>query len=215
MRQTGHIRARFASLARKPSLYVVGGAIWVFMLCDPAGAPPAWPVMASRPLSLYDELTRALDERTSELSLAASRSAPAEPAAVAPEIVWPAAGVLTGWYGERRGATRHPGLDIDGDTGDPVVAAAAGRVQVAGPAPAGYAGYGTVVIISHGDGLVSIYAHLSRVAVKSGQEVAPGQRLGAVGASGNVTGSHLHFELRRRGAAVDPKRWLPTNRHEQ
>lgn len=209
MRQTGRIRARSASLARTTALYVLAGAIWAVVLSEPAGAPPAWPAMASRPMSLYDELTRAMADRTGELSVAASRSAPAEPAQAGPEIVWPIRGAFTGSFGERRGESRHPGVDIDGATGDAVVAAAAGRVVAAGPAPAGYAGYGTVVIIDHGEGLTSISAHLSTVAVKPGQEVTPGLRVGAVGTSGNVTGSHLHFELRRRGASVDPRSWLP------
>lgn len=204
MRQTGRIRARFVGLARTSALYVLAGAIWASVLCEPAGAPP---VMASRPLSLYDGLAAAFAERTSELSVAASRSAPA--VEEVPAVVWPAQGRLTGWFGERRGSHRHPGVDVDGETGDDVVAAAAGRVTVAGPAPAGYAGYGTVVMIDHGEGVVSISAHLSRVTVKAGQQVGPGQRIGSVGTSGSVTGSHLHFELRRQGVAFDPKTWLP------
>lgn len=208
MGQTAPNRTPLARLARRTALYGVAAVIWASVLSEPAGAPPAWPAMASRPSSLYDDLTEAMAARTGELSVAASRSAPIE-AEAAPEVIWPLRGVLTGWFGERRGAERHPGLDIDGATGDPVVAAAAGRVVVAGPAPAGYSGYGTVVIVNHGDGLTSISAHLSRVSVKAGQEVEPGQALGAVGTSGNVTGSHLHFELRRGGVAVDPRPWLP------
>ena len=200
-------RTPLASLARRTALCVLAAAIWASVLSEPAGAPPAWPAMASRPSTLYDELTGALAARTGELSVAASRSAPPEPPP--PEVVWPARGALTGWFGERRGSHRHPGVDIDGATGDPVVAAAPGRVVVAGPAPSGYSGYGTVVIIDHGEGLISISAHLSRVSVKAGQQVAPGQGVGSVGTSGNVTGSHLHFELRRGGVAVNPRPWLP------
>ncbi len=209
MRQTGNHGDRFASLARKSAQYVLAGAIWAMVLSEPAGAPPQRPAMAARSLSMYDELDRAMAERTDQLSVAASRSAPLVAVEEAPDIVWPARGALTGWFGERRGAHRHPGIDIDGATGDEVVAAAAGRVIAAGPAPAGYAGYGTVVIIDHTDGLTSISAHLSRAVVKVGQEVEPLQRVGSVGTSGNVTGSHLHFELRRGGVAVDPKGWLP------
>lgn len=208
MGQTAPNRTLLARLARKTALYVLAAAIWATVLSEPAGAPAGRPAMALRPSSVYAELTEAMAARTGGLSVAASRSAPAE-VAPAPEVVWPARGALTGWFGERRDSHRHPGIDIDGATGDPVVSAAAGRVVVAGPAPAGYAGYGTVVILDHGEGLTSIYAHLSRVSVKVGQEVAPNQALGAVGTSGNVTGSHLHFELRRRGAAVDPRPWLP------
>lgn len=208
MGQTAPNRTLLARLARKTALCVSAAAIWATVLSEPAGAPSVGPVMASGRSSLYAELTEAAAARTGALSEAASRSAPAE-VAPAPEVVWPARGALTGWFGERRGSHRHPGIDIDGSTGDAVVAAAAGRVVVAGAAPAGYAGYGTVVILDHGEGLTSIYAHLSRVSVKVGQEVAPAQALGAVGTSGSVTGSHLHFELRRRGVAVDPRPWLP------
>lgn len=209
MRQTGHIRARFKSLARSTALYLLAGAIWAVVLSEPAGAPQARPVAASRPMSQYDDHSRAMADRTGELSVAASRSAPPSPAPERPPgKSRPARGALTGWFGERRGDHRHPGIDIDGATGDAVVAAAAGQVTAAGPAPAGYAGYGIVVIIDHGDGHTSIYAHLSVVAVKGGQRVTAGQRVGAIGTSGIVTGSHLHFELRRRGVAVDPEPWL-------
>ena len=183
-------------------------ATWGGVLADPASSPPAWPSMAATPLSLHEELTAALAERRAQFqSAAASRSGDTTPPA--PVVVWPARGALTGWFGERRGSHRHPGIDVDGETGDAVVAAAGGRVVHAGPAPAGYSGYGTVVIIAHGEGLASIYAHLSDLAVRSGQVVDPGQRVGSVGTSGNVTGSHLHFELRRGGVAFDPRSWLP------
>lgn len=204
MRQTGRSRARFARLVRGSVLSVLTTVTWAGLLADPATSPSALAAPA-RPLTLHDELSWALAERTVHFRVAAaSRSAPP-----APEVVWPASGALTGWFGERRGGHRHPGIDVDNDTGAPVVAAAAGKVLVAGPAPPGYAGYGTVVLIAHGDGLTSIYAHLSKVTVRSGQQVTPGQLIGAVGTTGNVTGSHLHFELRRQGVAVDPKAWLP------
>jgi murein DD-endopeptidase MepM/ murein hydrolase activator NlpD len=129
-------------------------------------------------------------------------------AAIGP-VVWPAAGALTGWFMERRGGSRHTGIDIDGSTGDPVWAAAAGTVAWAGGAPAGYSGYGVVVIVDHGGGLQSVYAHLSAVNAAVGRAVGPGDRIGSVGSTGHSTGSHLHFELRRDGAPVDPLRWLP------
>lgn len=203
MGQTGMPQARYSRPVRV--LIVAGLTIvtWGGFLADPASSPAA---LAAQPrsLSLNDELTLALTERIAQFqAVAASRSA------IGPPVVWPARGTLTGWFGEARGGHRHPGIDIDGVTGTPVAAAAAGKVVSAGPSPAGYAGYGTMVMIAHGNGLVSIYAHLSSVAVKAGQQVNPGQRIGAVGTTGNVTGSHLHFELRRNGVAVDPRRWLP------
>ena len=67
-------------------------------------------------------------------------------------------------------------------------------------------GYGKLVVLRHGQGMTSWYAHLSRIAVRRGQCVAAGATLGRVGSTGNSTGPHLHFELRLRGAAVDPSR---------
>ena len=206
MRHSGRKRAWAATLARRLSLYVLVGILWAVGFADPAGAPVTGPSSATVTSALYEDLTAAIAARTAELGVAASRSAP--PAPPPPSIVWPAQGQLTGWFGERRGSGRHPGLDIDGATGDPVAAAAAGRVTVAGASPAGYGGYGLIVMIDHGDGLVSISAHLSKVLVRVGEEVTPGQRVGSIGTTGSVTGSHLHLELRRRGVQIDPKPWL-------
>ena len=130
-------------------------------------------------------------------------------AAPVPEKVWPLAGAMTGWFGEPRGGHLHPGMDLDGDTGDPVVAAAAGKVVHAGPAPAGWSGYGLLVVVDHGDGVQTAYAHLSSVAVPAGRAVAPGERIGAVGSTGSSSGSHLHFEVRLGGVPVNPKTWMP------
>lgn len=208
MRQTGHIRALFQSLARNAALYVLAGAIWAVVLCGPAGAPPTLPTMAPLRTGTAEELHRALSERMATLGEAASRAAVDQAVDADSDVVWPVHGTLTGWFGERRGAERHPGLDIDGSTGEPVVAVAAGRVAVAGPAPPGYVGYGTVVIIDHGDGVTGIYAHLAHAIVKAGQVVTAGQRVGSIGTTGSVTGSHVHFEVRRHGVAVDPRPWL-------
>ena len=124
----------------------------------------------------------------------------------APSLVWPAPGKITSPFGDHRG---HPGIDIDGVTGDPVVAAGAGTVLLAGMAPAGYGGYGNVVMIDHGGGIGTLYAHLSRVDVTMGQSVQQGQQVGAIGATGIATGDHLHFEVRVANRPVDPMPWLP------
>jgi murein DD-endopeptidase MepM/ murein hydrolase activator NlpD len=100
-----------------------------------------------------------------------------------------------------RGAYFHPGLDMLAWKGDPVRAGAAGCVEFAGR---DNGGYGKLVILRHGLGMTSWYAHLSRIAVRRGTCVAAGTRIGAVGSTGESTGPHLHFELRLRGAAVDP-----------
>ena len=93
-------------------------------------------------------------------------------------------------------------------TGDPVVAAEAGTVVLAGAAPAGYSGYGNVVMIDHGGGLATAYGHQSRIAVSVGQSVAQGEIIGYVGSTGHSTGPHLHFEVRVNGQAVDPLGYL-------
>jgi murein DD-endopeptidase MepM/ murein hydrolase activator NlpD len=125
------------------------------------------------------------------------------------QLTWPGDGLRTGWFGEVRGGHVHPGMDIDGDTGDVVWSAGRGTVVWAGPAPSGYSGYGTMAEIDHGQGVHTLYAHLSRVDVEAGQYLQQGDALGAMGTTGNVTGSHLHFEVRVAGTPVDPEDWLP------
>lgn len=101
-----------------------------------------------------------------------------------------------------RGNRFHTGVDYPAATGALVSAAGRGRVVSAGW-DAG--GYGNLVVIEHPRGVRSMYAHLSRVAVRAGTWVAAGTPVGRVGATGNVTGPHLHFELRLGGAAIDPR----------
>jgi murein DD-endopeptidase MepM/ murein hydrolase activator NlpD len=112
----------------------------------------------------------------------------------------PAAGPLTGLFGPR-GHRFHSGIDYSGPTGTPVTASAGGRVTFAGWSDGGW---GRLVTIAHSNGVQTLYAHLSRVGVRVGQRVRAGQRIGRVGASGHASGPHLHFEVRLRGAAVDP-----------
>ena len=122
---------------------------------------------------------------------------------------WPADGLKTGWFGEGRTTHSHPGVDVDGDTGDDVWSAGQGVVVTAGTAPAGFSGYGTMVEIDHGQGVKTLYAHLSRLDVAVGDFVDAGDLIGAMGTTGNVTGSHLHFEVRVGDKRVDPEDWLP------
>jgi murein DD-endopeptidase MepM/ murein hydrolase activator NlpD len=100
-----------------------------------------------------------------------------------------------------RGNAFHTGLDFTASYGAPVFAAASGRVAFAGWDSGGY---GYLVKLRHGNGVRTWYAHLSRVRVHRGQAVRAGARIGDVGASGDATGPHLHFEIRVRGAAVNP-----------
>lgn len=102
-------------------------------------------------------------------------------------------------------AKDHTGVDLAAPTGTPVSSVAAGSVVSAGEAGA----YGLRIVVRHPDGTETWYAHLSRIDVSAGQEVAPGDALGQVGATGNVTGPHLHLEVRPNGGVpVDPVRAL-------
>lgn len=109
-----------------------------------------------------------------------------------------------GQRGEHWASGRHTGLDWAAPMGTPVVASAGGIVETAGPSGR----YGNLVVIDHG-GTVTYYAHLSEIAVSVDDAVDGGELIGAVGATGNVTGAHLHFELRIGGVPHDPMNMLP------
>ena len=100
-----------------------------------------------------------------------------------------------------RGTRFHTGIDYPAVTGVPVLAAGDAAVVTAGA----IAGYGNLVVLAHGSGVTSWYGHLSRILVSPGQRVARGTTVGLVGATGEATGPHLHFEVRVRDAAVDPE----------
>ncbi len=103
--------------------------------------------------------------------------------------------------------TMHEGIDFLADAGSPVVAAAAGVVQFAGLHPQ----YGYMVDIDHGSDLVTRYAHMSKLFVKEGDVVMRGKRIGLSGTTGRSTGPHLHFEVRFRGTAQNPAKFLASN----
>lgn len=98
----------------------------------------------------------------------------------------------------------HTGVDISAPSGANLVAVGAGVVVSAGVS----GGYGNCVMIDHGDGLVSVYAHMSRISVKKGQRLGTGQSIGAVGSTGLSTGPHLHFEIRVNGNPVNPLNYI-------
>jgi murein DD-endopeptidase MepM/ murein hydrolase activator NlpD len=146
--------------------------------------------------------------RVDRLSALAANLARTSRGGVRGAAMWPLNGPITGPFLERRGSHRHPGVDISAPIGTPVPAAAPGRVILAGPAPSAYSGYGILVIIDHGNGDISMYAHLSRVSTHVGEAVATGDVIGLVGATGRATGPHLHFEVRRGNAIIDPVKWV-------
>jgi murein DD-endopeptidase MepM/ murein hydrolase activator NlpD len=132
---------------------------------------------------------------------------------VAPEtlrLLQPCEGKRTNTYGQRRifnGQSRNPhnGMDVPAPEGTPVVASADGTVLDIGD----YFFSGNTIIVDHGQGFRTLYAHLSAVEVKVGDHVSAGTRIGRVGATGRVTGAHLHFSVYLNGTPVDPALFLP------
>jgi murein DD-endopeptidase MepM/ murein hydrolase activator NlpD len=122
-------------------------------------------------------------------------------------FAWPAQGTVTSPFG-RDGYRWHPGIDIGVLRSLDVTAAAPGRVEQVGEQPR-YEGYGHVVLVNVGSGFETLYAHLAAESVRRGDLVATGERLGTAGCTGWCTGTHLHFELRYRGRAVDPTALMP------
>ena len=118
-------------------------------------------------------------------------------------------GRITSPFGTREhpgsgGSAMHEGIDIKAGPGEEIVAAASGSVAFAGRQQ----GYGNVVILYHGGGITTRYAHLFYACVRTGESVGAGERIGRAGKRGSATGTHLHFELRRGGVALDPAPYL-------
>jgi murein DD-endopeptidase MepM/ murein hydrolase activator NlpD len=118
-------------------------------------------------------------------------------------FMWPCDGVVVSGFGMRWGRM-HEGIDIGCAYGTPNRAAAAGTVIYAG----WLGGYGNLVVVDHGNGLSTAYAHASSILVSVGQSVSQGQTVSLVGSTGNSSGPHLHFEVRVNGVAVDPMPYL-------
>ena len=118
---------------------------------------------------------------------------------------WPTASrKINSPYGYRDGGF-HYGIDIDGNMGDPIYAAASGIVKENGPA----SGFGWWIVIDHGSGLTTVYGHMygSTSRVRVGQRVYKGQRIASVGNNGRSSGPHLHFEARKYGRAQNPMKY--------
>jgi len=125
-------------------------------------------------------------------------------------FAWPARGRISGVFGSQRvlnGQPRQPhfGLDVAGPVGTPILAAAGGKVTLA----ADFHFFGKLMVLDHGHGVNTLYAHLSAMDLREGDEVQQGMRIGAMGATGRVTGPHLHFSLSWYRVWLDPQPLLP------
>jgi murein DD-endopeptidase MepM/ murein hydrolase activator NlpD len=114
-------------------------------------------------------------------------------------FLWPAQGTITTPF-VRNG---HPGIDIGILRSLTIRAAAPGRVELVGD-QRGYEGYGKILLVDVGGGYATLYAHLAALGVRTGEDVRAGEKLGVAGCTGWCTGTHLHFEVRLHGRAVDP-----------
>ncbi len=153
-----------------------------------------------------------LDPRFEKLGLSLARMTALERGLDGiPQVAPARVEMVTSSFGVRRdpftgASAMHKGLDFRGPTGAPIYAAADGRVSFVGRK----SGYGNVVEISHGNGLMTRYAHMSKFAAKRGQRVEAGAVIGAIGSTGRSTGPHLHFEVRINNRAVNPRPFLET-----
>jgi murein DD-endopeptidase MepM/ murein hydrolase activator NlpD len=151
--------------------------------------------------------TVSLNQLSSRLSLSTFPGMIGDPNAI--PAIWPVRGRLTAGFGQRMDPFSgeqafHPGIDIADPSGTDVVATGNGLVIEAEPD----AGYGRSILIDHGDGITTRYAHLSKIFVMVGEQVKQGDIIGAIGTSGRSTGPHLHYEVRIQGTPVNPGRFL-------
>ncbi len=187
--------------ARETRLLTVARRAWPEQRID--GLPPA---QVTPPPELLERIAR---ER--EMLRAARAGHDTPEAFFAEGFLWPLTGRITGVFGSRRilnGEPRQPhfGLDIAAPAGTAVAAACAGIVRLAED---DLFFSGGTIVLDHGHGVSSTYMHLSRLAVRVGERVAQAAVIGAVGATGRVTGPHLHFEIGWRGTPLDPETALP------
>lgn len=122
-------------------------------------------------------------------------------------LINPVSGVITSRFGSNDSVRSHAhsGLDIAAPYGTPIKAAASGTVTFSGNAGDGFGNY---VIVSHGNGVTTVYAHCSSLLVSSGQTVSQGQVIARVGSTGNSTGNHLHLEVRKNGVTYNPQNYV-------
>jgi len=161
----------------------------------------------------YEQMVRELEEDSRQLEVLIQRvqsSGGRATVAIVRSLsgfIWPARGVFTSGFGMRRHPIfrirrMHTGQDIAAPYGTPVQAAAEGQVIYTG----WFGGYGKIVVIDHGQGISTLYAHLSSILARDGAYVRRAQTIGRVGSTGYSTGPHVHFEVRVNGRPIDPAR---------
>lgn len=158
--------------------------------------PPAAP--SPSPVAPAPTAASASASASVPVPVAASTQAPTA------RLAWPLQGVLYSRFGPRNGH-RHDGIDLSAPDGTPVTAAADGEVIFAGK----QSGYGSIVILRHAGGLVTVYAHASALLVREGATVQRGHVIARVGRTGRTSGPHLHFEVRQGTRPRDPLPFLP------
>ena len=153
-----------------------------------------------------------IDPRFERLGLSMARMSALEQALEGvPQFAPARRDLISSGFGYRRDpfnrrAAMHKGLDFRGAVGTPIYSAAKGRVSFVG----WKGGYGKTIEITHGNGLMTRYAHMSKFDAKVGDQVNAGKTIGAIGSTGRSTGPHLHFEVRINGRAVNPRTFLET-----
>ena len=180
-------------------LVISGDNVLVVRL--PKSAAPRTPSLA--------DLNRAFPPSLLPESGAAPKPRAAKPTDT--KMLWPVIGIISSPFG-KRGEGRHDGIDIPMPRGTPVRAARDGVVRQTGTNKTpGFRGYGNFVLLDHGGGVMTLYAHCDSISVKPGQRLRQGQTVARVGNTGRASTDHLHFEIRINGKPADPLAYLPPN----
>jgi len=187
--------------ARTATLIAGVVALLALFFAVPAHAATFEPLVVDSPLQ--EKIEEGQGESVVSLSAKSEQPAAGPRVGVQPTFLgWPSDGALESGFKWRWGK-QHEGVDIDGETGDPIAAAAVGRVTMA----ESYYGYGLTVELTHSgvfSGIKTRYSHLSRMDADVGDRVERGEIIGLMGTTGSVTGSHLHFEVHDSDGPFDP-----------
>lgn len=186
---------------------------------EPDVGGPLAPALVSMPPAEFgaeiQRLERQMSTQSKQLSLLEGLLIDSSlDASLMPNALPVRSGYISSGYGYRTdpftgGRDFHPGIDFDGNMGDTIVAVAGGVVSFSGTK----SGYGKTVEIDHGNGLVTRYAHCSRLDVQVGDPVRTGTPIAGMGSTGRSTGTHLHFEVWKEGKLVNPRDYLKAQQH--